>query len=136
MATVIKPELSKMNDCYISKHRYYELKHFCMQYLEWKEICKNQNRYSQKFPDGIFVQKSFIDSPIECQIITPYLDNIALIERICKETAHELWIYILRSVTENLTYDKLRASYGIPCCREYYYKLYRQFFYNLSIFRK
>ncbi len=30
-----KAVLSKKNKYYISKHRYYELKHFCLQYNEW-----------------------------------------------------------------------------------------------------
>lgn len=30
-------ELSERNPYYISKHRYYELKHFCLQYPEWEE---------------------------------------------------------------------------------------------------
>ena len=37
MSTVIRAELSKNNPYYISKHRYYELKHFCLQYNEWKK---------------------------------------------------------------------------------------------------
>lgn len=28
----VRPELSKKNKYYISKHRYYELKHLCLQY--------------------------------------------------------------------------------------------------------
>ena len=37
MATVLRPELSSKNKYYIDKHRYYELKHFCLQYTEWKK---------------------------------------------------------------------------------------------------
>lgn len=36
MATMIRPELSRNNKYWISKHRYYELKHFCLQYPLWK----------------------------------------------------------------------------------------------------
>lgn len=32
MATVIRPEISPKNKYWISKHRHYELKHFCLQY--------------------------------------------------------------------------------------------------------
>lgn len=32
-----KPELSKKNPYHLSRHRYYELKHFCFQYPEWKK---------------------------------------------------------------------------------------------------
>jgi len=36
MGTTIKPELPDKNKHYIEKHRYYELKHFCLQYQAWK----------------------------------------------------------------------------------------------------
>ena len=39
MATVLRSELSPKNKYYIDKHRYYELKHFCLQYPEWKQTC-------------------------------------------------------------------------------------------------
>ena len=41
MSTLVRPVLSKRNKYYISKHRYYELKHFCLQYPEWKEEYAN-----------------------------------------------------------------------------------------------
>ena len=41
MGTKIRPELSKKNKYWIPRHRYYELKHFCLQYPEWKEQYTN-----------------------------------------------------------------------------------------------
>lgn len=32
----------------LSKHRYYELKHFCLQYPEWKRIYKEADGWSGK----------------------------------------------------------------------------------------
>lgn len=40
--------------------------------------------------------------------------------------------YILRGVTEGLSYNALKMQYAIPCCREVYYNLYRRFFWLLS----
>ena len=37
MSTDIRPEVSVKNKYWISRHRYYELKHFCLQYGEWKQ---------------------------------------------------------------------------------------------------
>ena len=37
MTTRIRPELSEKNKYRISKHRHYELKHFCLQYQQWKD---------------------------------------------------------------------------------------------------
>ena len=38
MGTTIRSEISKKNEYWIEKHRYYELKHFCMQYPIWKKL--------------------------------------------------------------------------------------------------
>lgn len=46
MATLIRPELSTKNKYYIDKHRYYELKHFCLQYPEWKKAYCEFDDYS------------------------------------------------------------------------------------------
>lgn len=32
-----RAQLSAKNPCHIPKHRYYELKHFCLQYPDWKK---------------------------------------------------------------------------------------------------
>ena len=37
MGTSIRPEVSRKNRYWISKPRYYELKHFCLQYPGWKK---------------------------------------------------------------------------------------------------
>lgn len=36
MGTIIRPEISEKNKFWIDRHRYYELKHFCLQYPNWK----------------------------------------------------------------------------------------------------
>ena len=36
MSTTIRPEVSEKNKYWIERHRYYELKHFCLQYYIWK----------------------------------------------------------------------------------------------------
>lgn len=36
MTTTIRPEIARHNEWYISRHRYYELKHFCLQWHEWQ----------------------------------------------------------------------------------------------------
>lgn len=40
MGTNIRPEISERNPYWISKHRYYELKHFCLQYNGWASAYK------------------------------------------------------------------------------------------------
>lgn len=52
MSTTIRPEVSEKNQYWIEKHRYYELKHFCLQYPIWRKS------YGEKSPDG----KRFVKS--------------------------------------------------------------------------
>lgn len=43
MSTITRPEISESNKYYINRHRYYELKHFCMQYDYFKKEKMQQN---------------------------------------------------------------------------------------------
>lgn len=38
MSSIMRSELSEKNPYYLPKHRFLELKHFCMQYPEWKKM--------------------------------------------------------------------------------------------------
>lgn len=51
MATTIRPELSEKNPYWIEKHRYYELKHFCLQYPIWRKAYSSLSGISGKPSD-------------------------------------------------------------------------------------
>lgn len=135
MATVIRAEISEKNKYYIDKHRYYELKHFCLQYKEWKKAyascCESIIFASQieKLPStnapGDLTAKYALRR-------AQYGERIKLIERLAKEADEFLYEYILKAVTEGLSYTYLKASMGIPCGRDMYYNRYRKFFWLLS----
>lgn len=135
MATVIRAEISEKNKYYIDKHRYYELKHFCLQYKEWKKAyascCESIIFASQieKLPStnspGDLTAKYALRR-------AQYGERIKLIERLAKETDEYLYEYILKAVTEGLSYTYLKASMNIPCGRDMYYDRYRKFFWLLS----
>ena len=40
--------MAKKNEYVLSKHRYYELKHFCLQYPEWKKLYSQLDGWSGK----------------------------------------------------------------------------------------
>lgn len=135
MGTVIRPQISEKNKYYIDKHRHYELKHFCLQYPEWKKA------YAE-FSD-ISMPLSMIDSmptsnlpgdPTAKRAIAKahYIEKIKLIEKIAMEADVYLYKYILKAVTENLSYTYLKSRLGIPCGRDMYYDRYRRFFWLLS----
>ena len=63
MSTVIRPEISDKKKYWISKERYYELKHFCLQYNEWRKLYSELSEAS--FPlafSGVKYESTFTDS--------------------------------------------------------------------------
>lgn len=130
MSTVIRPEVSKRNTYWISKHRYYELKHFCLQYPEWKKEYHYLKVRSQ-VPSGVIKitkdQKNLDNSALILRMATLSL-NIELVERCCEETSKDLSKYLLDGVTKGYSYDYLHMKEEIPCCKDVYYKYYRAFF--------
>ena len=135
MATIIRPEISDKNKYWISKHRHYELKHFCLQYPIWKKA------YGELLECGISV--SNIDREIRVAAINDptsknaimrayYDEKIKMVENIAYKTDKYLYTYILKAVTEGHSYVYLRSMLGIPCSRDVYYTQYRKFFWLLS----
>lgn len=129
-----RAQLSTKNPCSIPKHRYYELKHFCLQYPDWKKalvLLDGWNTEPRDIP-GIIKGRP-PESPTERQAIARlyYSGQIAIVDRCIEELDPTLAPFILKGVTEGLGFEKLQAQ-GCPCCREMYYEYYRYFFWLLS----
>lgn len=135
MATVIRAKISENNKYYIDKHRYYELKHFCLQYNEWKKAyasCCETIVFASRFEQ---VPASNMPSDLTAKYATlraQYAEKITIIENTAKEADDFLYPYILKAVTEGLSYTYLKAKLDIPCGRDMYYDRYRKFFWLLS----
>ena len=135
MATNIRPELSEKNKYWISKHRQYELKHFCLQYPQWQQTYAKLEDPSiplymiDRLPTG-----NLPGDPTakRAEIKLYYSERINLIETLAKEVDPYLHDYILKAVTESLSYTYLKARLGIPCSRDIYYDRYRKFFWLLD----
>lgn len=135
MATRIRPELSVNNKYWISKHRYYELKHYCLQYPIWKSA------YATFDDTGIplsmienFPTSNMPGDPTGKRAVMKayYKEKIKLLENVAMEADPYLHKYILKAVTEELSYNYLRSKLNIPCGRDMYYDRYRKFFWLLS----
>lgn len=138
MATVIRATISEKNKYYIDKHRYYELKHFCLQYNEWKKAYAACNE-SIIFASSLErTSTSNIPSDLTAKYAMKkayYGDRIKLIEHAVKEADDFLYPYLLKAVTEGLSYTYLKTKLNIPCGRDMYYDRYRKFFWLLSELR-
>lgn len=139
MGTRTRPELSEKNPYWLERHRYYELKHFCMQYPIWMRAYKELDGYGQKsvYIIRAVTEKFGSDPTMACaDALTYYANRLGMVDRAAYEAASDLAGYIVKGVTEGLSYDVLKVRYGIPCCKQVYYDAYRRFFWLLDRARK
>lgn len=129
MATKIRPELSKKNDFWLSKHRYYELKHYCLQYPEWKRQLANLSGLS-KNGTTVKTKNSNIGDPTGSTaiMVSDLKTKIKEIDDAAKKADVVLAEYIVKAVTEDRSYNYLNTYLNMPCGRDSYYKIYRKFF--------
>ena len=135
MATLIKPEVSKKNMYWIDKHRHYELRHFCLQYPIWKKTINNvYNSLSATSKFERMPTSNLPGDPVGDLVTMKvlYETKIELIEATALKTDKALSNYILKGVTEGLSYVQLKSRLNIPCGRDMYYDRYRRFFWLLS----
>ncbi len=114
----------------ISKHRYLELYHYCMQYPEWiKELKELRGLRSHEQTAGTGLSNPTESAAIKAAALSA---KCKLIEDTAYEANKELAMYILAGVTdEECTYKTLRAR-GMPAGRNLYYNSRRKFYYLLS----
>ena len=135
MGTTIRPELSGKNKYWISRHRYYELKHFCLQYPMWKKVYSalEDLDISSARITGMPSSNNISDITAEHATVKAYYSNrIQMVEDAAIKADPELCDYILKAVTEGLSYTNLKARLEIPCGKDMYYDRYRRFFWLLS----
>lgn len=135
MATSIRAEISEKNKYWISKHRHYELKHFCLQYPIWKkeyaaanDLCLTASLFD-RMPAGY--KPSDLTAKYAMKR-AQYSQKIDMVEKAAHEADKDLYIYILKAVTEGLSYAYLKSRLEVPCCKDTYYDRYRRFFWLLS----
>ena len=114
---------------YISKHRYLELKHFCLQYPEWKKNLSNLS-YFPIAGDG---RSTDVVKPVEkmAEKRDKYLRYMEMIEQAAIEADSDIYEWLIKAVAYGVSYSNLRAA-GLPCSKDYYYDRYRRFFWCLD----
>lgn len=116
-----------IENSYISKNRYYELKYFCYQYHEW-EKAKIELKI---FPGGNFREK-VADPTGEVAVKLAELNyKIELVDKCLQEVAPEIYIWLKECITSGKSYNVLVSS-GVPCGKEYFYQRYRAFFSRIN----
>lgn len=138
MATNVRAEVSIKNKYHITKHRHYELKHYCLQYPTWKKAYLDclDNDIPMSMIAGVQDPGGVYD-PTSTRAVTRayYSNKMQTIEQTAKDADKYLWQYILKAVTEGLSYTYLKTKLDIPCGKDMYYDRYRRFFWLLSEIR-
>ena len=131
----VRAEVSKSNPYWINRHRYYELKHFCLQYNIWKKARAMIDGSNERCIElAVHSQTGSVSNPTATAADARlfYTNRIEMIERIALDTDPVIGVYILAGVTEGVSYEILNARSTVPCCKDIYYDLYRRFFWLLS----
>ena len=135
MATKIRAKISEKSKYWIDKHRHYELKHFCLQYPTWKRAYAEFNDPSIPLSTIERIPTSNLPgdpTAKRAMLKTYYAEKMHLIEKTAREADKYLYDYILKAVTEELSYTYLKTKLGMPCSKDMYYDRYRRFFWLLS----
>lgn len=118
----------------ISKNRFREIFYYCLQYPEWKEELKHKDDTVKGTRiTGMPLSTSREDATVNLAIRRSELQKkCELIERIAAEADEELHPYILKAVTEDLSFSDLKLSVNIPCERDMYYDRRRRFYWLMD----
>lgn len=139
MSTIIKPEVSKRNKYWIDKHRYYELKHFCLQYKFWRDAYLAIDGLVGHVPSWVPISntnKVYDPTAEALEAKMYYWRKIKMVEDAARETDSELCDYIFKAVIQGLSYEQVKHRYNVPCSRDTFYDRYRRFFWILNQKRK
>ena len=103
MGTNIRPEISERNPYWISKHRYYELKHFCLQYNGWASAYKAlDGKMARPLLDGR-ASGGAGDPTEKCaERRVYYADRMAMVRQAASDATADFHEQLLLAVTEAL----------------------------------
>lgn len=136
MGTTIRANISKKNPYYITPHRYYELKYFCLQYPEWLKSISDIET-SLLMSTSVYKISSdsneWVDPTGNAATSLAYLKrNIKMVKDAVEKTDSGISWFLLKAVTEGVSYTYLRTVLEMPCGKGYFYKAYRKFWWVLS----
>lgn len=136
MGTNYRSQISKKNKYWISKHRFLEISHHCMQYNEWKDEYRTLESQLLKgveydgMPHG-----TDVGNPTEIvgMRMAELKTKIERVENVAKEADPVLAKYILKAVTnEDVTFNYLKQFMDIPCEKDMYYDRRRKFYWLMN----
>ena len=130
--TKVRPLSQKKYE--ISKHRFLELYHFCLQYQEWKNELEHMQDTVKSMSYSVAAKGNGSGSATERLVIRRerLRKKCELIEQTAIETDPDIYEYILIGVTTEYGSYRYLSSIGMPCGKTMYYERRRRFYWLLS----
>ncbi len=119
--------ISSRNPYKLEKHRYLELRHFCLQYPSFKEAMKCVNYHAKDTDEWSDI------SGETASLLSDLSHAVSLIESSAKNADKVLAPYILLSATKDISYSCLASKYEIPAGPDMFYDRLRKFYFLLHI---
>lgn len=133
--TTVRPEISKRNEYWISKHAFYTAYHYALQYNEWRDEYERISGGVRAVKYDGMPHGNTVGNPTESAGIrsAELSKKMEMVQETARQADPTIVKYLLKAVTnEGITYDYLRGIMGIPCGHNQYYKARRRFYYLLS----
>lgn len=120
----------------ISKHRFLELYHYCMQYREWIDELNHMTDTVKGLANTEGTRSSGEAGSATERLVIRRMklqEKCEIIEQTAIDADPTLYPYIIEGVTnEYATYRYLKQTQDIPCGKDMYYDRRRRFYWLLS----
>ena len=124
---------TQKNEYWIPKQAFLTAVHYCLQYPEWKAekrriLMETEPRSAAPDDHGRDPDPT-MRAAVRLAEVTRKID---IVEQTAKDASPDLYKWLLKGVTRDLSYNLLRTKYGIPCGRDEYSKVRQRFYYMIN----
>lgn len=119
----------------ISKHKFLQIYHFCMQYNEWLDELAYKTNTVKSADASECCSGGAASSATETLAVRRAELNRCreLVEQTCMEADGDIHQWLLKAVTnEGISYTYLKERMNIPCGKKMYYDRRRKFYWLMS----
>lgn len=146
MGTNYRAKISKKNKYWISKHRFYEIEHHCLQYKEWEDEYKTLKKQGVKgveydgMPHGTNVGNPTQNVGMRMAELSSKMDLVKDTVAECDQEVmakegkdKSIYNHLLVAVTnEGISYNYLNMVMNIKVGEKVYYAARRKFYWLMS----
>ena len=121
---------------WLPKQRMLTVYHYCLQYPEWEDTYRALGGGSgirgvtyDGMPHGTGVGNPTEAAALRTAEVSMKMQKL---RDTVQEVAPDIYLWLLKGVTEGVSYEYLKSVMGIPCGHNYYWEKRRQFYWTMS----